>query len=349
MIPYFLLLGYIVIFLTFSKLVRSDLFFYLSFITLTLFSGLRFDVGADFMSYSKMFVDFKNGDALFLVEPANMLIINIVNILNIDHQVIFFIYSVIIMSGIFYFIKKLSPSKELSILLFVTIGIFYFSTFNGIRQWVAISIMLIAIVKLMESKYLQFFLCIIMASLFHISAIILFVLVFFKFRFNKFHFMFILVGSMLATEFFLFLINNSQYSIYLNGLKFEEKGNYLLLLIYICILIYIPFYLGYFSKRIILNKQEIVLINMNLMSILILILGYQLNIDFLSLMRVNMYFQIQLIILIPIIMTKIRNQKVKIIFIYLGVSFMFFYYLNLVYSKGVIYKLVPYQTILDRL
>ena len=156
MIPYFLLLGYLSIFLIFSKNVKSDLFFYLSFFTLTLFSGLRFDVGVDFMSYHQMFEDFKNGNALFLVEPANMMIINIINMLSIDYQVIFFIYSVIIMSGVFYFIKKLSPFKELSILLFVTVGIFYFSTFNGIRQWAAISIGLIAIVKLIEKKHIQF-------------------------------------------------------------------------------------------------------------------------------------------------------------------------------------------------
>lgn len=348
MIPYFLLLGYIVIFLTFSKRVKSDFFFYLSFVTLTLFSGLRFDVGVDFISYSQMFVDFKNGDALFLVEPANMFIINMVNMFNIDHQVIFLIYSLIIISGVFYFIKKLSPSKELSILLFVTIGIFYFSTFNGIRQWAAMSMMVIAIVKLIEAKHIQFVLFIILASLFHLSAIILFFLVFFKFRFKFFYLIVILFGSMLATELLLFIINNSQYAIYLNGLKFDQKGNPLLLLIYISILIYILWFLGYFSRKITLNTQEIVLLNMNLMSILILILGYKLNIDFLSLMRVNMYFQIQLIVLIPMMMVKIQNHKIKFMLMYLAFVFLFFYYFNTLYSNGVVYNLVPYQTVLDR-
>ena len=205
MIPYFLLLGYILIFLIFSKRVKSDLFFYLSFLALTIFSGLRFDVGVDFMSYHQMFEDFKNGNALFLFEPANMMIINTINIFNIDHQVIFFIYSVIIMFGVFYFIKKLSPLKELSILLFVTVGIFYFSTFNGIRQWAAISIGLIAIVKLIEKKHIQFLILVILATLFHLSALLLFIFIFFKIRFY-------LIASIISIKFFIFLINNSTFA-----------------------------------------------------------------------------------------------------------------------------------------
>ena len=39
----------------------------------------------------------------------------------------------------------------------------------------------------------------------------------------------------------------------------------------------------YFNKNNILNTSEIVLLNMNLMSILVLIIGYIMKIDFLSL------------------------------------------------------------------
>lgn len=344
MIPYFLLLEYILIFLFFSKNIRTDLFFYLSFLTLTFFGGLRTDVGVDFMSYSQMFEDFKNDTALFLVEPANMLIINTINMFDINHQVIFFIYSVIIMSGVFYFIKKLSPSKELSILLFVTIGIFYFSTFNGIRQWAAISVILISIVKLIEKKHIQFLLLVVLSTLFHLSAILLFMLLLFRIRFNKFHLVVILLSSLLLTEVILFLINNSQYAIYLNGLSFDSKGNPLLFLIYILILIYIPWLFGYFKGNVLLSIEEIVLLNMNLMSILVLLIGYNMNIDFLSLMRVNMYFQIQLIILIPMVMNRLQNIEVKFMLMYLGILFLIFYYFNTIYNNGIVYHLVPYTT-----
>ena len=349
MIPYFLLLGYLSIFLIFSKNVKSDLFFYLSFFTLTIFSGLRFDVGVDFMSYNQMFEDFKNDSALFLFEPANMMIINIINMLSIDYQVIFFIYSVIIMSGVFYFIKKLSPFKELSILLFVTVGIFYFSTFNGIRQWAAISIGLIAIVKLIEKKHIQFLILVILATLFHLSALLLFILIFFKIRFSKFYLIGIFLASIISIKFFIFLINNTKYSIYLDLLRFDSQGNSLLLMIYILALVYTLLFFKYFNKNNILNTSEIVLLNMNLMSILVLIIGYIMKIDFLSLMRVNMYFQIQLIIFIPMMIYKLKNQQIRFMLMYLGVVFLFVYFFITIYKNGIIYNLVPYKHILYNL
>lgn len=349
MIPYFLLLGYLSIFLIFSKNVKSDLFFYLSFFTLTLFSGLRFDVGVDFMFYNQMFEDFKNDSALFLFEPANMMIINIINMLSIDYQVIFFIYSVIIMFGVFYFIKKLSPLKELSILLFVTVGIFYFSTFNGIRQWAAISIGLIAIVKLIEKKHIQFLILVILATLFHLSALLLFIFIFFKIRFSKFYLIGIFLASIISIKFFIFLINNTKYSIYLDLLRFDSQGNSLLLMIYILALVYTLLFFKYFNKNNILNTSEIVLLNMNLMSILVLIIGYIMKIDFLSLMRVNMYFQMQLIILIPMIIYKLKNPQIRFMLMYLGVVFLFVYFFITIYKNGIIYNLVPYKHILYNL
>lgn len=199
-----------------------------------------------------------------------------------------------------------------------------------------------------DAKYIQFIFIIIVATLFHKSAIILFVLIFFKFRFNKFYLIFILVGTLFISELFLDLINNSQYTIYLNILKYEQKANSLFLLIYISILIYIPWFLGYFSNKMILNAKETVLLNMNLMSLLILIVGYKLNIDFLSLMRVNMYFQIQLIILIPIMISKIHNLKIKNLLMYIIMVFILIYYFNTVYNNGTRYNLVPYKTVLDK-
>ena len=301
------------------------------------------------MSYHQMFEDFKNGNALFLVEPANMMIINIINMLSIDYQVIFFIYSVIIMSGVFYFIKKLSPFKKLSILLFVTVGIFYFSTFNGIRQWAAISIGLIAIVKLIEKKHIQFLILVILATLFHLSALLLFILIFFKIRFSKFYLIGIFLASILSIEIFLFLMNNTKYSIYLDLLRFDSQGNPLLLMIYISVLVYTLLFFKYFNKNSILNTSEIVLLNMNLMSILVLIIGYIMKIDFLTLMRVNMYFQIQLIIFIPMMIYKLKNQQIRFMLIYLGIVFLFSYFFVTIYKNGIIYNLVPYKHILYNL
>ena len=141
-------------------------------------------------------------------------------------------------------------------------------------------------------------------------------------------------------------MNNTKYSIYIDLIRFDSQGNPLLLMIYISVLIYMLLFFKYFNKNSILSTSEIVLLNMNLLSILVLILGYIIKIDFLTLMRVNMYFQIQLIILIPMVINKLKNVKIRFMLMYLGIIFLFFYFFITIYSNGVIYNLVPYRNIL---
>ena len=152
-----------------------------------------------------------------------------------------------------------------------------------------------------------------------------------------------------AIKFFIFLINNTKYSIYLDLLRFDSQGNSLLLMIYISVLVYTLLFFKYFNKNSILNTSEIVLLNMNLMSILVLIIGYIMKIDFLTLMRVNMYFQIQLIIFIPMMIYKLKNQQIRFMLIYLGIVFLFSYFFVTIYKNGIIYNLVPYKHILYNL
>jgi len=91
----------------------------------------------------------------------------------------------------------------------------------------------------------------------------------------------------------------------------------------------------------------VVLINMNILSIFEIIIAYILNIDFLTTMRLNMYFQIQLIILLPMMLLKIKNPLSRAILIYSGFCFLFIYYFYILYFKGEIYNLVPYKTIMS--
>lgn len=274
-----------------------------------------------------------------------MLIINIFNDIGVGNQFIFFIYAIINLSGVFYFIKKLSPSKELSLLMFVTIGIFYFSTFNGIRQWAAISMILFAIVKLLDKKYFQTGAFITLAILFHFSAIIiLFILPLLLIRWTLLKVIVAVVLSMFFSEFFVYLVENSQYAIYLNGFKFENTGNPFLMAIYELLLISFLISFGYFSASKQLNKSDILLLNMNIVSIFILLVGSVLKIDFLTVMRVNMYFQIQIIILIPRFLQSIKNEKLKFLFLYIGLVFISFYFFYSLYFNGEFYRLIPYTS-----
>lgn len=346
MFPYFLLYTYLVVFLIFSKNIKTHLFYYLSFFILVIFSSLRFDIGMDFMNYYFSIDDFKEGKALFLFEPLNMVIIDMINYFDMNKQIFFIIYAIFTLLGIFYFIKKLSPSKELSVFIFVTAGIFYFSTFNGLRQWMAISIVLIGLVKLIEKKNIEFFLYVFLASLFHLSALIALLLFFIKRRFDFLQVLIFAISLYIGSIFMIDIISHTKYIIYLEELKFDKSPNPILLIAYVLIFSFIPIFLGYFSKEKALSSKEIILSNMNLCSIFILLIGYLMNIDFLTLMRVNMYFTIQLIILIPIFFENIQNENIKNLFILLTIIFFSFYFFYTLYFNGIEYNLTPYKTFL---
>lgn len=343
MTPYYVILSSVISLMFVSHYIRSDVFYYLAFLLLTFFAGLRVDVGVDFDSYDQMFSLIRMDDAPFSFEPLNILIINTVVNLGLGNQFIFIIYSLVIMTGVMVFIKKLSPSKELSLIIFMTIGIFYLSTLNGIRQWAAISMTLIAIVKLLDKKYFQTGFAVVAAVLFHFTAIILVLLPLLLFRWRLKYVVLSIIFCLFFADIFLYIIQNSQYFIYLDGLVFKQEGNPLFISGYLIFVVYSLVSLGYFSDSTQLSRTHVFLLNMNLASLFILSVGVVMKIDFLTLMRANSYFQLQLIVLIPVLLFKIKNIYFRSAGVYLCGLFCISYFLYTLLINGYNYQLVPYR------
>lgn len=343
MMAYTLLYVYMAVLLILSHNIRTNLFFYLASLLLILFSGFRNDVGMDYASYNQTFNDINVNSQSLDFEFLNMLIIKSFQYVGLSNQAIFLFYSLLILSGVSYFIKKLSPSKEFSLLIFLTIGIFYLSTFNGIRQWAALSMFLIAIVKLIDKKYLQMIAFLLAGFYFHTSMLVTFFIIpLLSKRFSIKIVLLSLIFLIGSSKVILFLILNSQYNIYLAQVSQNGSSGFLFQ-IYIVLLVCILIYFNYFKPKIILGKAEIVLLNMNIASIATLLVGHYLELSFLSIMRVNMYFQIQLIILIPILIHRIREHKLKQFVVIVTVLLCSGYFFYLLSFNGEIYHLLPYK------
>ena len=344
MIPYVVLLLILVVTLTFSK--KNIIFYYISLIIMIFFSGLRSHVGVDYDSYLEIFENIANSyeDNIFNYpfEPLNVVIVKIILIIGFSNQFIFLIYSFITMLGIGYFVKKMSVSKEFSMFIFLTISIYYLSTLNGIRQWVAISMILVSIVNMIEKKHIKSMFFFIIASLFHSSSMIFLIMPFLIKRWPKKILIIIFSLSVVFAKLIFFIIENSKYSIYIKGLNFDQKGSYLFFSLYILVILGLIVFLGYFNQSVNFQKKEIVLINMSILSLFTLIVLNILEIDFLTLMRVNMYFQPQLIILIPLVISKI-NKSARLSFTYFSLIFCTSYFLSILYFKGEDYMLTPYS------
>ena len=120
--------------------------------------GLRYNVGTDYISYQQWFsyylshkLSLKNDEIGFGV------LIKVIQLVTLNPQFLFLIVAIIINILIMIFIRKHTEFFELGYFLFIALY-FYYSSFNILRQWIAIAIFLYAIRYIYNKnfkKYLQ--------------------------------------------------------------------------------------------------------------------------------------------------------------------------------------------------
>lgn len=323
--------------------------YYCVFIILLLFSGIRYDVGMDYLNYLRNFEDIRN-NANSRFEVMTLIICKLVYSFSGDSQLIFFIYSFIALVGVFYFVKEFSDYKELSILIFFSIGIYYLSTFNGIRQWAAIAMFLMALPNIVKKKYFRVSILLLLALSFHSSAIIIILLLpIIRYKIPPKVLLLVFSFGWLLGKLVLIAISMTSYIAYLTFLRPNVPVSIPSTILYIMVLVYILYKCNYFSSA--YDKTDVrltILLNMCILSIFVVFIGsVVLGIDFMSIMRVNMYFELQLIILIPYIISKIESNFKRQFMIIAMVSFCLADYTGLIVFGGEKNHIVPYQTCLD--
>ncbi len=320
---------------------RSKYFFYLAAILAIVFSGFRLNVGIDYSSYEDLFTKSINTDISFY-EPLTIIFTKVNALISPGFSLIFLSYATITLGGVFYYIFHFSPIRTISIYLFLFIPIFYLATFNLVRQWAAIAMILVSLVFLEERKFFKMTLAVMIASLLHISALVMCLLPLFQFRYSR--------NGLILCFFSVICISNVAREIILltpYGLYSEELftlGWSSMTMIYLAILIYFINYFDYFNKAVQMSRSQIIACNMNLASMLVLFGGYVFELDFLTIMRLNNYFIIQLIILIPM---WLRKEQVRFLrFYYLAIlALPFAYLIYTLFVNGENYRLTPYHTI----
>lgn len=146
-----------------------------------LVGGLRYGVGTDYPSYERMFTAFLDSsfaDYLtsntYNVEPGFFALIKLCQIISDQPYVLFLASSLLTVVFFYYGLRNIQSShKSLLYLLFLVIV--FPITLNATRQGIAISIVFFAITHLMNGNNKKFFLLTIFAAMFHLSAVIGFV------------------------------------------------------------------------------------------------------------------------------------------------------------------------------
>ena len=151
-------------------------------IILLYFAGFRENVGADDHSYREVFTQVHNvfnenfllSYSNYYKEPGFIFLTSLVKTFTDDYHLLFFIVSFFAISINIYYYYKYSP------FVILTIALYYVHTFlardmNQIRAGLACAILLISIQYIKNRNLFKFSIVIIIASLFHVGALVFFV------------------------------------------------------------------------------------------------------------------------------------------------------------------------------
>ena len=176
MVSYFLII-YIPLIVTFLK--KNKLGLKIALLFLILVSGLRYEFGADYVSYYSIFNDIKDNNINVYIqglEKGYVYLNKIIVFFNLDFMWIFFIITSLNLFLIYKILIYLEvDSKDYWFILFLyLISInYYFYHLSMLRQSVAIYLFIFSLKYLYEKKLYKFILIIMIGVCFHKSAILL--------------------------------------------------------------------------------------------------------------------------------------------------------------------------------
>lgn len=151
----------------------NKLFIILALVCLICVSGFRYKVGTDFYQYTENFIyTTKEGLAESDAPAFDYFVYWLKTYVSNNPQIMFLSMAIITNILIVINLWKYSPRFELSMWLYITTFVYY-STMNGVRQWVASSIIFCATKYLQDREFKKYLIPILFASMVHASALVM--------------------------------------------------------------------------------------------------------------------------------------------------------------------------------
>lgn len=291
------------------------------FLILLIFSAFREGIGTDYYTYEFYYtnVDFIIGDYGFKY------LIMFLNYISTNPRFFFIISSIIILVPTFFFIRNNSSNIFISLILFISI--YYFTSLNIVRQFMAISLYcMMGPTLIIDRKLLKHTILVLILSTIHFTAIILLPIYFFIHKeFKSYIYYGLWLFSLLfiiEKKFFLYIwekyLNINLFEVEYNGkltkyigmmdnLQIEDKTYFRITvfnLIYIILLVF-------FKRTQYKNEQLVLWFNFYFISILLR------NIfnNMMALQRLSLYFEFFIILLLPLFLSKKNSLVLNVLFI----------------------------------
>lgn len=172
-----LMLFFSIILERFKNIDLKIIFYICILFILVMFAGLRGDVDPDYSSYLDIFKNAGMGVNLN-VEPAFYYFNKILNYFGMSFQWVIFLIALFSITLKLNFFFKNSPNFAFSILIYYC-SMFFLYDFIAIRQALSMAIFMISIPFLLDRRFFHYIILIAIASMIHLSALILIPLYFF--------------------------------------------------------------------------------------------------------------------------------------------------------------------------
>lgn len=218
--------------------------------------GSQNSVGTDYESYYSLFSGADVGLYDRKKEYLFVFLCNFINKNNLNPQIGFYLFSILQMFFLYLFILKVNFERlDIFIYVFFTCSTFFINQLNGLRQFLAADIFMLAYLLLKEKKYFLYIIMLIFASMFHRSSLFLIFFVFTNSFFSKvskkllyleiiISFILMVVG---VDKILLLPIKYTSYASYLNT-DYYISGNRASVINIATKLIYLPYIVLVVSK-----------------------------------------------------------------------------------------------------
>lgn len=326
-----------------------------SFLFILALGGLRYRVGADWYSYENLFNAVRKLSDVFSAREEKLFMLFLYGCKKIANSYSFFVFFLFAISFYLKFktITKYSPDIFISLIIyFYTLLLIY--DLNGIRQGMAMAIVLASLSPILDKKLLQFISLIIIATFFHTSAI-LFLPFYWLSRINiskRALFIVIAVSLIISIPIRSLIENNSivqsllaldsfsHYSTYLTNENTGRDVSIISIAVFQRIFIFSLFFINY-NKIIVREDLKLLLFNGYFIAIIIFIF-LSFSAEFAS--RLSFYYKSLEIFMVPIIITSQKriSNRIILVLIFVMLSLLGTYRILEIPKGG----LIPYNSIL---
>ena len=318
------------------------------FVILFALSALRLDVGNDYKTYAVTCHEvWVNG--YVVTEPGFNLLVKILYTLA-GWENYLLVFAVFAFATIFLYMKiayEQSDSFALTFFLFMTLGM-YFRTFNTVRYYFVLAVAVYSLRYVANKQYIRFVLLVLAAAFFHKSVLVVIPIYLVALYVSK-KWQYIVLGVAgltfllardLVMKIALILYPSYENTSYINQTGMvsgwignaSSIGRCLLVLVLCCV---------FYKDAIAGHKENRLYFNLNIFAIMLYVFGVYLPL----LSRFTYYMMVPHILLVPGVLSHIKNEKVKkgitLAVVVIGILY-FVLFMRGAYEDGL--RILPYRS-----